>query len=201
MKQESERNSLLPTNEDTCGPYFPIYFRDESLEDLTRVDPGVVSGASGEHIILRGRILDRHGDLANGAIVELWQANAKGVYRTPATAGDPDIDPWFSGYGRQRTATGEYSFRTIRPGAVGNRAPNITVTIFSDGISRIVTQVFFDGQNENATDPLLANLDACDQARLIARHDGRTADGAEVYLLDIVMAGQNETPFFDDFES
>lgn len=201
MKQETGRNSMLPTNEDTSGPYFPIYFRDESLEDLTRLDPGVVAGASGEHVILKGRVLDRHGDLAHGAILEIWQANAKGVYRTPTTAADPDIDPWFNGYGRQRTATGEYSFRTIRPGAAGHRAPNITVTIFSDGISRVVTQVFFEGQRENATDPLLTTLDADDQARLIARHDGRTVDGAEVYLFDIVMAGQNETPFFDDFES
>lgn len=201
MKQESERNSLLPTNEDTCGPYFPIYFRDESLEDLTRIDPGVVAGASGQHIILRGRILDRHGDLANGAILEFWQANAKGVYRTPETAGDPDIDPWFNGYGRQRSTTGEYSFRTIMPGAAGNRAPNITITLFSDGISRIVTQVFFEGDVANESDPLLAELDAEDQGRLIARHDGRTVDGTEVYLLDIVMAGPGETPFFDDFES
>jgi protocatechuate 3,4-dioxygenase alpha subunit len=201
MKEEPGRNSLLATNEDTCGPYFPIYFRDESLEDLTRIDPGVVAGASGDHIILRGRVLDRHGDLAHGAVMEFWQANAKGVYRTPATAGDPDIDPWFDGYGRLRTATGEYSFRTIKPGAAGELAPNITITLFSDGISRIVTQVFFEGDDANANDPLLAALDAEDQARLMARHDGRTVDGAEVYLFDVVMAGPGETPFFDDLES
>ncbi len=201
MSHDSGRNLLPSTNEDTCGPYFPIYFRDESLEDLTQIDPGVTAGASGEHIILRGRVIDRHGNLANGAILEIWQANAKGVYRTPANVGDPDIDPWFYGYGRQRTATGEYAFRTIKPGAAGNRAPNITFTIFSDGISRIVTQVFFEGEAANAGDPLLAVLDDEDQNRLMARHDGRTADGAEVYLLDIVMAGPNETPFFDDFES
>ena len=64
-----------------------------------------------------------------------------------------------------------------------------------------MTQVFFEGQSENATDPLLTCLDDDDQARLIARHDGRTVDGAEVYLFDIVMAGPGETPFFDDFES
>lgn len=201
MNQEHGKNALAPTNEDTCGPYFPIYFRDESLEDLTRVDPGVVAGASGQHIILRGRVLDRHGDLANGVVMEFWQANAKGVYRNPSNKDNPDIDPWFNGYGRLRSASGEYSFRTIMPGAVGNRAPNITVTIFSDGINRIVTQVFFADQDANATDPLLRSLDSDDQARLIARHDGRTVNGAEVYLLDIVMAGDNETPFFDDFES
>lgn len=201
MTQELGKNVLAPTNEDTCGPYFPIYFRDESLEDLTRVDPGVVAGASGQHIILRGRVLDRHGDLANGVVMEFWQANAKGVYRNPANENNQDIDPWFNGYGRLRSASGEYSFRTIMPGATGNRAPNITITIFSDGINRIVTQVFFADQKANASDPVLQSLDSDDQARLIARHDGRTVDGAEVYLLDIVMAGDNETPFFDDFEN
>ena len=201
MTQEHGQNTLLPTNEDTCGPYFPIYFRDESLEDLTRIDPGVLAGASGQHIILRGRVLDRHGDLANGVVMEFWQANAKGVYRNPSSAGHPDIDPWFDGYGRLRSDTGEYKFRTIMPGASVDRAPNITVTIFSDGINRIVTQIFFADQPGNDTDPLLSALDEADRPKLIARHDGRTVDGAEVYLLDIIMAGDGETPFFDDFES
>ncbi len=201
MTQEHGSNAFLPTNEDTCGPYFPIYFRDESLEDLTRIDRGVVASATGRHIILRGRVLDRHGDLANGVVMEFWQANAKGVYRTPATEGHPDIDPWFNGYGRLRSASGEYEFRTIMPGAVGERAPNITITIFSDGINRVVTQAFFEDEPGNDSDPLLAILDETDKAKLIARHDGRTADGAEVYLLDIVMAGEGETPFFDDLES
>ena len=201
MTQEHGQNALLPTNEDTCGPYFPIYFRDESLEDLTRIDPGVLAGASGQHIILRGRVLDRHGDLANGVVMEFWQANAKGVYRNPSSAGHPDIDPWFDGYGRLRSDTGEYKFRTIMPGASADRAPNITVTIFSDGINRIVTQIFFADQPGNDTDPLLYALDEADRPKLIARHDGRTVDGAEVYLLDIIMAGDGETPFFDDFES
>lgn len=201
MTQEHQRNALAPTNEDTCGPYFPIYFQDESLEDLTRVHPGVLAAPQGQHIILRGRVLDRHGDLANGVVMEFWQANAKGVYRTPASQGHPDIDPWFNGYGRLRSATGAYSFRTIMPGAAAGRAPNITLTIFSDGINRIVTQVFFSDQPGNDSDPLLASLDAADRPKLIARHDGRTVDGAEVYLLDIIMAGEGETPFFDDFES
>jgi protocatechuate 3,4-dioxygenase beta subunit len=194
-------SNLLPaTNEDTCGPYFPIYFADPALEDLTRFDPGVVGAAAGTAIILRGRVLDRHGELANGAVLEFWQANAKGVYRTPATEGHADIDPWFHGYGRMRTASGAYEFRTILPGAAPGRAPNITITIFSDGINRIVTQVFFDGQAGNDSDPVLQAV-GDDAPKLIARHDGRTASGAEVYVFDIVMAGPGETPFFDDLES
>jgi protocatechuate 3,4-dioxygenase beta subunit len=194
-------SNLLPaTNEDTCGPYFPIYFADPALEDLTRVDPGLVGQASGTPIILRGRVLDRHGELANGVVMEFWQANANGVYRTPATEGDDGIDPWFQGYGRLRSASGAYEFRTILPGAAPGRAPNITVTIFSDGINRVVTQMFFEDQAGNDADPLLQAV-GDDAPKLIARHDGRTASGAEVYVFDIVMAGTGETPFFDDLES
>jgi protocatechuate 3,4-dioxygenase beta subunit len=193
-------NNLPATNEDTCGPYFPIYFQMPALEDLTRLDAGVVGQAAGTPIILRGRVLDRHGDLAHGAILEFWQANAKGIYRTPAYATHQDIDPWFHGYGRLRTASGEYEFRTILPGATTSRAPNITITLFSDGISRIVTQMFFDNQPTNETDPILQAVGE-DAAKLIARHDGRTSKGEEVYVFDIVMAGPGETPFFDDLES
>lgn len=194
-------SNLLPaTNEDTCGPYFPIYFADPALEDLTRVDPGLVGQAAGTPIILRGRVLDRHGELANGVVMEFWQANANGVYRTPATEGDDGIDPWFQGYGRLRSASGAYEFRTILPGAAPDRAPNITVTIFSDGINRVVTQMFFEDQAGNDTDPVLQAV-GDDAPKLIARHDGRTASGAEVYVFDIIMAGAGETPFFDDLES
>lgn len=194
-------SNLLPaTNEDTCGPYFPIYFADPSLEDLTQIDAGLVGQAAGRPIFLRGRVLDRHGELANGAILEFWQANAKGVYRTPDTEDHADIDPWFHGYGRQRTASGAYEFKTIMPGAAQGRAPNITITIFSDGISRIVTQMFFDDQDGNDTDPVLQAV-GDDARKLIARHDGRTASGAEVYIFDIILAGDGETPFFDDLES
>ncbi|MBT6191354.1 MAG: hypothetical protein HOI22_13985 [Tateyamaria sp.] len=194
-------SNLLPaTNEDTCGPYFPIYFADPALENLTRLDPGLVTEASGMRIILRGRVLDRHGELANGVVLEFWQANAKGVYRTPATEGHEDIDTWFYGYGRMRTATGAYELPTIMPGAATGRAPNITVTIFSDGINRVVTQVFFDTEDGNESDPVLQAAGE-EAPRLIARHDGRTASGAEVYVFDIIMAGDNETPFFDDLES
>lgn len=193
-------NILPATNEDTSGPYFPIYFRDPTLEDLTHLDAGVIGKAKGTPIVLKGCVLDRHGDLAHGSMLEFWQANAKGVYRSAHHANDPDIDPWFYGYGRQRTATGVYEFRTIMPGATAGRAPNITINIFSDGINRIVTQMFFDGQDANANDPVLQAV-GDDAPKLMARHDGRTSKGEEVYVFDIRMAGENETPFFDDLES
>ena len=62
MTQDNGSNLLKATNEDTSGPFFPIYFQDESLEDLTVLGPGIVGGPSGQHIILCGRVLDRHGE-------------------------------------------------------------------------------------------------------------------------------------------
>ena len=87
------------------------------------------------------------------------------------------------------------------PGASKDRAPNITITIFSDGINRIVTQIFFANQKANEIDPLLTTLSDQDRKRLTAKYEGPSPDGADVYTLDIIMAGDNETPFFDDFLS
>ncbi len=202
----NQSNTPLPaTNEDTCGPYFPIPFCDGDRMNLVVPHPALVNRASGRPIVLRGRFLDLYGDLASGVLVEFWQANAAGLYRTPATAGHPDIDPWFDGYARCRANDGTFELRTVMPGVSIShgvrRAPHITLTLYSDGIARIVTQIFFAGDPQNEADPLLAALPEAARTRLIARHDGRRADGAEVYAIDIVMAGVNETPFFDDLSS
>ena len=198
MQPSTQFDLLKPTNEDTVGPYFPINFSDPLLEDLSRFESGITAQPQGDPIILKGRLLDRFGELANGTLVEFWQANAKGVYRSPKHEGNSDIDPWFWGYGRIRTESGEFEFKTIMPGPCAGRAPNITITLFSDGISRIVTQIFFANQVGNASDPLLQSLSHADQVKLIARHDGEADCGSKIYTIDIVMAGENEIPFFDD---
>ena len=198
MQPSTQFDLLKPTNEDTVGPYFPINFSDPLLEDLSRFESGITAQPQGDPIILKGRLLDRFGELANGTLVEFWQANAKGVYRSPKHEGNSDIDPWFWGYGRLRTESGDFEFKTIMPGPCAGRAPNITMTLFSDGISRIVTQIFFANQVGNVSDPLLQSLSHEDQAKLIARHDGEADCGSKIYTIDIVMAGENEIPFFDD---
>ena len=116
MKPNTQSDLLKPTNEDTVGPYFPINFSDPLLEDLSRFESGITAQPQGDPIILKGRLIDRFGELANGTLVEFWQANAKGVYRSPKHEGNSDIDPWFWGYGRLRTESGEFEFKTIMPG-------------------------------------------------------------------------------------
>ena len=162
MPPKQNINSLPPTNEDTVGPYFPLVFCDDFKDDLSEIHPGLVSTPTGQKIILKGEVLDRHGQLANGVVLEFWQANANGVYRNPNTVGDPDLDPWFDGFTRIRANDGRFQLTTIKPGKwkheTINRAPNITLTIFSDGISRIVTQLFFSDEQSNNNDPLLLSV-------------------------------------------
>lgn len=201
-------NRLAPLAEDTVGPYYPYSFLDGDRSDLTRLHYGLSVGPKGRKIVLRGRLLDSDGQPVDDALIEFWQANAAGILRTPASDGDPDLDPFFDGFGRLVTTTEPFAFKTVKPGAIPGwngmaaRAPHITLTIFSDGITRLVTQVFFDDEAEaNANDPLLVSLPPELRARLIAKRTGPAGDGVTLYEIAIVMRGAGETPFFDDLSS
>ena len=185
------------TPEATIGPFYPGAFALESLpSDLSSVAPILVHRPQGQPIRLSGRFVDSTGAPVPSLIVEVWQANAAGRYRHPADRSDRPLDPQFNGFARIRTSTeGVYELRTIKPGAHGDRAPHLRFTIFASGIDRIVTQVFFEDEPLNETDPVLNCIgDNAVRRRLIAKGRG---DGE--YALDIVMRGENETPFFDDW--
>ena len=201
-------NRLAPLAEDTVGPYYPYSFVDDDRSDLTRLHHGLSVGPQGKPIILRGRLLDCEGQPVDDALLEFWQANAQGILRTPDAPDHPLLDPYFDGCGRLITTLEPFAFKTIKPGQIaagkgmGARAPHITLTIFSDGITRLVTQIFFDDEPEaNARDPLLESLPAELRGRLIAELTSTPSDGPAIYEIAIVMRGEGETPFFDDLSS
>lgn len=206
MTQSSGKsNRLIATNEDTLGPYYPISLCDNDSMDLTEIRSGIIHKPIGEKIIINGCIKDINGNLAHGCLLEFWQPNAAGVYRRPDTETHPKLDPWFTGYARHRTNDGNFTLTTIKPGVDEDlekpRAPNITLTIFSDGIMRVVTQLFFEGEKANKSDPLLLSIDEELHDRLMIKPDGKDDSGTKKYKIEIIMAGNNETPFFDDFLS
>lgn len=185
------------------GPYYPLSFTDGDRTDLSQVHPGLVIEPRGQRIEIDGRLLDINGHLAFGALLEFWQPDADGRLRTPDILADPDLDPYFDGHTRIRANDGTFRLRTVMPGPsreVGQpvRAPYITLTIFSDGFTRIVTQLFFEGQDGNDNDPVLLAVPAERRDALLLRRSGTARDSAEVYRIDIVLAGPGETPFFDD---
>lgn len=201
-------NRLAPLAEDTVGPYYPYSFVDGDRSDLTRLHHGLSVGPKGPKIILRGRLLDSDGAIVEDALIEFWQANAAGILRTPDSDGHPLLDPFFDGFGRLVTTTEPFAFKTVKPGPIladdgtPARAPHITLTMFSDGITRLVTQIFFDDEAAaNAGDPLLASLPAELRERLVAKRAETSPDGTTLYEIAIVMRGAGETPFFDDLSS
>ncbi len=202
----SAREKLAPTPEATIGPFYPGVFVEQFPSDLTRVAPLVALRPQGQPISLTLRFLDAAGRPVPSVIVEVWQANAHGRYRHSQDASVAPLDPQFDGFARLRTDdNGTCTLKTIKPGAhrAGNftRAPHLRLTIFASGIDRLQTQVFFEGEAQNAADPVLNSIvDAAVRERLIARRCGESdTANSHAYKLTIVMRGDGETPFFDDW--
>ena len=183
---------LIPTAEMTLGPFFPREFA-EGANDLAQA-------ASGEIIEITGRVSELDGKALDNVIVEIWQADAAGLYNSPSELRG-SADPNFSGWGRSATdgETGEYRFETIKPGRVPFRdgrlmAPHISFWIVARGINLgLNTRLYFgDEAAANAEDPVLARIEHRVRVpTLIAVADG------DDYRFDIHLQGEKETVFFD----
>jgi protocatechuate 3,4-dioxygenase alpha subunit len=197
------RKSTAPLANFTVGPFFPPHFVEAGCNDLTRVGEHT---AQGQRILLTGRVTDSHNDPAVNVILEIWQADANGIFRHPSDPRSPEADPGFFGWGRSFTdLKGGYRFLTVMPGtyAANNgvpRCPHINVMVLGSGIMRrLVTTVFFGGKGE-ADDPVLRCVsDATARRRLFAIRDPALDHlGAQAFRFDIVLRGESETPFFFD---
>ena len=180
----------------TIGPFFPASFV-EGHDDLTHYHGGA---ARGQHILLAGRILQEGGAPTKNTILEIWQPDSNGIFRS---SGDPrcrEADPGFAGWGRARTdAEGWYRIRTVVPGTYSGRCPHANLMILAIGLTRrLVTTVFFpndpDADPNSVRDPVLDCVqDPAARKRLFAKRES-----AGEYRFDVILRGENETPFFLD---
>lgn len=196
---------LKETPSQTAGPYVHIGLTPNFL-GLTGVypeDPGlspIRAGVRGERIGLVGQVFDGTGTPIRDAVLEIWQADADGLYNSPA---DPRgrADPNCIGWARLPIAfdTAEYRVDTVKPGRVpfpdGRlQAPHISVWVVARGINiGLSTRVYFaDEAAANAEDPVLTRIEhAHRRDSLIAARDG------DAYRFDIHLQGDKETVFFD----
>lgn len=189
----------------TGGPYVHIGCVPTfaGLEGVYPEDLGskmLSDGAKGERIAIEGQVIDGTGHPLRDAMLEIWQADAHGLYNHPAEHRGT-ADPAFTGWGRQPTdgQTGLYRFETIKPGRVpwpdGRlQAPHISVWIVARGINiGLNTRIYFSDEEEaNAEDPLLTRIEHFGRVNtLIAERDGDT------YRFDVRLQGADETIFFD----
>mgnify|MGYP000336129948 CR=1 FL=1 len=198
-------NQLKETASQTAGPYVHIGCTPNFVGNLGVYDEDLGSRmvndkTRGERITITGRVIDGSGTPLRDALVEIWQADAEGLYNSPAeTRGLADSE--FTGWGRQPgdAETGVFTFETIKPGRVPfvdgrMQAPHVLFWIVARGINLgLHTRMYFgDEEAANAEDPVLARIEHKVRVpTLIASREGDT------YTFDIHLQGEKETVFFD----
>ena len=200
-------NDPKETASQTAGPYVHIGLAPKSAGfDIYKQELGqdiAGSHAKGERIHVEGYIIDGTGATIKDALIEVWQANADGIYAHPEGGGN--VEEGFRGWGRVITnfETGKWEFNTVKPGRTpmpncGTQAPHISLWIVARGINiGLNTRIYFDDERvANANDPVLNMIEWENrQCTLIAK---RSMDNdIPIYRFDIRLQGKDETVFFD----
>ena len=198
-------NRLKETASQTAGPYVHIGLTPNfcGIAGVYPNDLGasvVNDRTKGERITVAGRVLDGSGTALRDCLIEVWQADAEGIYNSPSETRGP-ADPNFSGWGRFAVdgETGTFRFEMIKPGRVPFRdgrmmAPHISLWIVARGINiGLHTRMYFsDEEQANAEDPVLARIEHRMRVQtLIAAREG------SAFTFDIHLQGDHETVFFD----
>lgn len=170
---------LVGTPRQTEGPYYPVEWMGDVDNDLVVVT-GEATRALGQVVHVGGRVLDLSGQPISQADVEIWQCDAKGIYRHPRDVSPARRrDAGFQGRGRARTdASGRYSFRTIRPVPYPGRTPHIHFKVALPDRRALVTQMYVFGEKQNERDGVLNGIrDARQRDSVIVRLE--PAEGLE----------------------
>ncbi|MFN3293842.1 MAG: protocatechuate 3,4-dioxygenase subunit alpha [Gemmobacter sp.] len=197
---------LKETASQTAGPYVHIglapgaagfsIFERELGWDIAGPN------APGERIRVEGLVIDGTGAPVKDVLLEVWQADASGIYAHPEDPRHGQVAPGFRGWGRVITDfdTGLWGFDTIKPGATPGRgrdmqAPHLNLWLVARGINiGLNTRMYFpEDAALHGADPVLRSIEQRDRvATLIAT---RTGPGA--YRFDIRLQGEGETVFID----
>lgn len=197
--------TLRESASQTAGPYVHIGLTPNAsgIGGVYEADLGatmVNERTLGRRVTISGRVLDGTGTPLKDALIEIWQADAAGLYNSPSELrGSADVN--FLGWGRCATdgVSGEFRFDTIKPGRVPHKdgrlmAPHISFWIVARGINLgLNTRMYFaDEELANAEDPVLARIEhRVRVSTLIAAVDG------DACHFDIHLQGEKETVFFD----
>ena len=182
-------HALKPTPPEIEGPFYPLMAQKDKDFDLTKVE-GRDGVAKGEVVFIEGRVLDTDGRPVEGAIVDLWQANAAGRYRHKRDPRNAPLDPNFQGWAIvQSGAQGTFRFKTILPGAYPAtpewmRPPHIHFKVSRKSYVGLTTQMYFSGQELNESDLLLMQKSRDDAQLMIAP---KSPNEPGVYLFDLVL--------------
>lgn len=178
-----------PTPAQTEGPFYPDRLPLDRDNDLLLVD-GSQTQAKGVVTHLSGRVLDPHGKPVAGAVVEIWQCDANGIYLHSHGGDRAKIDAGFQGFGTCRTGdNGGYRFRTIRPVPYPQRTPHIHMMVKHGGRGLLTTQCYVNGDPGNERDFVLRGLEPEQRKLLMADFTPKAGSttGELTALFDLVL--------------
>ena len=149
----------MRTPKQTEGPFYPDHLPLDTDNDLLVINDSTTP-AVGEVTYLSGRVLGPDGAPIRGALVEIWQCDASGVYLHSRSGGEVEKkDANFQGFGRFSTgSTGEYLFRTIKPVPYPGRTPHIHFAVKMKGREKWTTQCYIAGHPQNERDGVWRGL-------------------------------------------
>ncbi|MFP6765089.1 MAG: protocatechuate 3,4-dioxygenase, partial [Planctomycetaceae bacterium] len=146
---------LTQTPRQTEGPFYPDSMPLDTDNDLLIINDKITPGL-GTVTHLTGRVLEKSGTPVRNATVEIWQADANGIYIHSGSGTDEERDGNFQGYGRFLTGgKGEYYFRTIKPIAYRRRTPHVHMIVKAKGKRMLTTEMYVKGAAQNDGDPVL----------------------------------------------
>lgn len=183
-------------------PFVPARVATRQNEwDMTRFSPGRPR-ADGVPIEVTGTVRSESGRPVRNALVEIWNANHYGRYRHVEDHSGLRLDENFFGMGRVLTDDeGKYRFWTISPGAylarpdIGRWRPKHIHLSISGGSARLITQMYFPGEPNNATDPMALLMGEAFERNIGKPYETPDIDVDHGYRFDIVVGGRNATFF------
>src|SRR5438105_2561061 len=148
---------LTATPEQTEGPYYPTTLPLDTDNDLVMINSSLTPAVS-QITYISGRILSPAGEPVRNAYMEIWHADNTGAYIHPSSNGYANRDLNFQGFGRFLTgSSGEYLFRTIKPGLYTGRTRHIHFKVKAGG-QTLTSQLYFLGESQNASDSVLQGI-------------------------------------------
>ncbi|MCH8917645.1 MAG: carboxypeptidase regulatory-like domain-containing protein [Proteobacteria bacterium] len=189
VKLEQEAKFLARTPSEEIGPMYPVAKPEDRGGDLVRSAGS--DAVDGQILYIRGQVTDLTGAPIAGAEVEVWHADPQGRYPHPCDMNPAVIDANFTGWAKIVTGPdGRFRLRSTKPGPYPTSTPgwwrpphiHFQVTTAHD---RLVTQMYFPGEELNEKDELLTrhvrlHQDDRVMARTCELEEGMEADAISI---------------------